>query len=118
VRFLGCVTNYDVTDASLILEHHYPLDAPPARVLVDVKLLLETIKANETRAGAWLNVIGYVQSTPKAKAARLGNTGPGAKPTATVQAVMLWDAGSLKLADYEKCLADLKAIDHKSKALT
>ncbi|KAF4630777.1 hypothetical protein G7Y89_g7353 [Cudoniella acicularis] len=96
VRFLGCVTNYSTNAATLTLEHDHP-QGQSLKALVNVKLLLETIKSHETRVGEWVNVIGYIN--PEAKSVLSKE-----KDGVTVQALVLWSTGSLDLQGYERSL--------------
>lgn len=68
---------------------------------VDVNLVLQSLKAEQTRVGEWVNVIGYVTSTDSKK---LGDT----NPVVEVQATLLWPAGPLNLEKYE---ASVQALD-------
>lgn len=84
--------------------------------LVDVNLLLSTLKATDTQVGEWVNVIGYVEVSDEASAARQQQR--GAKDAARrmtgvsrVQAVMLWSAGAVRITDYEKVLEERKRLE-------
>jgi hypothetical protein len=68
-------------------------------VLVDVKLLLNTMKSNETRIGEWLNVIGYVMERKHSI-----NDYTDVQSIVPVQAIVLWSSGPLKLDNYERSL--------------
>ncbi|KAL9611569.1 MAG: hypothetical protein Q9167_003788 [Letrouitia subvulpina] len=99
VRFLGCVNGYDASTGTLTVHHAYP--PPPhkcAVALVDVNILLSTLKSTDTQTGEWINVIGYVQE----REVELGNK------EVRVQAIMLWSAGSIKLTDYEEAVKERK----------
>ncbi|GAW19840.1 hypothetical protein ANO14919_093310 [Xylariales sp. No.14919] len=104
VRFLGCVTRYSSHSARLTLKHCHPKNNSDVEALVDVKLILETLKSEQTDVGQWVHVIGYltfVNPTP------LGNK---TAPRAGVQALLLWVARDLDLGAYEKSMvADAKA---------
>jgi hypothetical protein len=73
---------------------------------VDVKLLLNNLKPSETDVGEWVNVIGYVMSPQMS----IKNPVTGVWPAVSVQAIVLWPSGPLKLHKYEKCL-DQQKID-------
>ena len=81
---------------------------------MDVNLLLEGMKREDTVVGAWVNVVGYVGEVlgeGKAKRNRRakdvegerGKNGEGVVRV-RVQAVMLWSAGGLKIGEYEKAV--------------
>ncbi|OHW97058.1 Ten1 domain-containing protein [Colletotrichum incanum] len=97
VRFLGCVTLYSTHSAVLTLEHGFPKGSNIS-ALVDVQLLLGTIKLDQTQIGEWVNVVGYV--TPLPPGMRAKRTTREAKKVA-VQALLLWSAGPLDLQRYE-----------------
>ena len=114
-RFLGCVTEYNPKTGFLTLQHAYPPPPSPcSTALVDVNLLLESLKNKETRLGEWVNVVGYIELQLE-RSESIGSKGRGydrdvrmekqhGTPT-RVQAVMIWSAGGVKLAEYERTLA-------------
>lgn len=57
--------------------------------------MLEQIKRNELDVGAWVNVIGHVESRKE--------------KGVFVQAVSLWDAGNLDITAYERAIVERKA---------
>jgi hypothetical protein len=70
---------------------------------VNVDHVLETTRNVEFQTGAWINVIGYVAERDKTVKRQ------AAEPTSSftqvaVQALMVWNAGTLNLDDYEKTL--------------
>ena len=101
------VMSYDVSAGTLTLEHAYPSDlvARP-QVTVDVGLILESLKPHLLQVGSWLNVIGYTRKfglTRKRKQDDRDDTKPASK--VDLQAVLLWSAGSIRLAEYEHVLS-------------
>ncbi|KAG4417707.1 hypothetical protein IFR04_009146 [Cadophora malorum] len=106
VRFLGCVTNYSTKEATLTLEHNHP-PGTALKAQVDVKLLITTLKSNETHIGEWVNVMGYITGGQKEK------VNDEEKVQIGVQALVLWSAGPFSLAGYEKSL-DEKAADEQT----
>ena len=56
-------------------------------------------------SGTWLNVIGYVQD--QASVSTHSHSTKITPDRATVQAILLWDAGPLKLEQYER------AVEHR-----
>ncbi|KAL9041981.1 MAG: hypothetical protein Q9214_003924, partial [Letrouitia sp. 1 TL-2023] len=93
------VNGYDTSTGTLTVHHAYP---PPPHTcvvaLVDVNILLSTLKSTDTQIGEWINVIGYVQECE----VKLGHK------AVRVQAIMLWSDGNIKLADYEKAVKERK----------
>ncbi|KAI1308477.1 CST complex subunit Ten1 [Xylaria venustula] len=98
VRFLGCITGYSTRSARVTLKHHCPKGNDDVEALVDVNLLLGTIKSEQTDAGQWVHVIGYLTFTNQNSSR--GNTAP----CVGVQALMLWIAQDLDLVAYEKSM--------------
>ncbi|KAI1501921.1 CST complex subunit Ten1 [Biscogniauxia marginata] len=102
VRFLGCVTAYATNLAHISLEHNYPRGST-VKAMVDVKLLLQSLKSEQTDIGQWIHVIGYVTSirhtpgkTTASNARRRGAT------CVSVQALVLWTAEDLDISTYEQ----------------
>lgn len=75
------------------------------KALVDIELVLGSIKSYETRIGEWVNVMGYVE-TPKQGPSNRPN---GVQLEVRIQAILLWSAGPLKLDRYEESLERQKA---------
>jgi len=76
--------------------------------MVDVNLILETVKSELLENGRWVNVIGYVQSTAQAHS-RVKRRTPEAdghkdQREVMVQAVLMWDAGAIRANEYEKTM--------------
>ena len=75
--------------------------------MVDVNLLLESLKSSDTCIGAWVNVVGYVtKQDPNVTALEKGSS-----HSTAVQAIVFWSAGSLDINEYERVLSDLKTED-------
>lgn len=92
--------NYATKTSILTLEHNYPRDSR-VRALVDVGLLVNTLKSGETQIGEWINVIGYIQEPRQQKTSMLP---PKPYLEIQIQAIVLWPSGPLKLDGYEKSL--------------
>ncbi|TRX92024.1 hypothetical protein FHL15_007121 [Xylaria flabelliformis] len=92
VRFLGC----------------YPKENNDVEALVDVKLLLETLKSEQTDMGQWVHVIGYITSVdPVSPMTATDSRHPSRSKTTArvgVQALLLWIARGLDLGTYEKSM--------------
>ncbi|KAF9880920.1 hypothetical protein CkaCkLH20_01962 [Colletotrichum karsti] len=97
VRFLGCVTSYSTVSAVLTLKHDFP-QGSNVTALVDVSLLLETLKSAETSIGEWVNVIGYVTPAPSGTRTRGTSRNP---QNVAIQALLLYSAGPLNVQRYE-----------------
>ncbi|KAI1821510.1 CST complex subunit Ten1 [Xylaria intraflava] len=105
VRFLGCVTGYSTRSAQVILKHGYPKENGDVEAIVDVKLLLRTLKSEQTDIGQWVHVIGYLTSIrPAAATDAPDSLGRRVTPRVGVQALILWTAQDLDLGAYEKSM--------------
>ncbi|KAG5742713.1 hypothetical protein H9Q69_014355 [Fusarium xylarioides] len=103
VRFLGWydrVTSYSTSSACLFLSHLYPRDSI-ATAVVDVSLLLESLTAEQTRVGEFVNVIGYI--TEQKMTCDKKQPSQESKQVC-VQAIVLWSTGPMDLEKYEKLL--------------
>lgn len=111
------VAKYTTSTATLTLQHNYPAVAANSTTiaLVDVNLLLSMLKPTDTQVGEWVNVIGYVTSQPVFTAKKERKSGSEAlkRATVSVQAVMLWSAGSIKLGEYERVLAERQEVERR-----
>lgn len=82
-----------------MLEHNSP-NAGRVIADVDVKLRLESLSAEQTEVGYWLNIIGYVTSItrfgPEAESSRRCGHRVG------IQAIIHWPAVAVDPTKYEK----------------
>ncbi|KAJ5172140.1 hypothetical protein N7492_004733 [Penicillium capsulatum] len=124
IRFLGCVRQYDISVGHLTLEHNYPRNRTESgAVSVDINAVLESLKSEDMRVGAWLNVLGYVrESTPPASSFSSSQTSSqqSAEMPARVsprpvyiEAVMVWPAGAIALGEYERILRNAQDIESR-----
>lgn len=92
-------------NAILTLRHAFPKNEKDIQAHVDVKLVLNTLKADHIRAGEWLNIIGYVEKS------RTMNCEKDGVSIVDIQAILVWSAGSLDVHAYEESfrLHDLAA---------
>jgi hypothetical protein len=86
----------------LILEHDYP-QGNRLKAAVDIGLLLDTLKSNETCIGEWISIIGYV------KLQQNTNFIKGDFQCTEVQALVLWSSGPFNLQGYERSLQQQSA---------
>lgn len=131
VRFLGCVTRYNLSTGVLELQHAYhPPRNVPTVALVDVNVVLESLKREVMQVGAWVNVMGYVGEVSKegkkkerqeqretGSVKRKGfrvREGPRAVRV-RIQAIMLWSAGGVKTGEYERTLEERLKLENGSR---
>jgi hypothetical protein len=101
------VLDYEVSKAYLHVEHRYPQDAGNnLSFAVEITHVLSTINATELQAGSWLNVIGYVRRSQSSRHKRKRAADPvlPVQPQIIVQAILIWNAGAIKITEYEKIL--------------
>ena len=125
LRFLGCVTSYNSRAGILELQHSYPpLLSTVVNAMVYLNLLLENIKREDMEIGAWVNVVGYLgdvamdaeENNRRRKRARDEEFSKGRRTLRVeVQAVLLWNAGGVKLTDYEKVVEERTRTPRKIK---
>ncbi|KAL9101342.1 MAG: hypothetical protein Q9163_003389 [Psora crenata] len=115
LRFLGRVTSYSPRKGILELQHSYiSASSYTVLALVDIDLLLENMEREDMEVGAWVNVIGYRgngltgqdvdmgRGKKRIQSAEVGNDGRVVR--VAVKAVMLWNAGAVDVAQYEKAV--------------
>ena len=99
------VTSYSTAAGTLTLRDEAG-GAAGVKVLVDVRLVLESLGAEQTRVGEWVNVIGYITAPPAT---------PVVEPKACdsqavhVQALILWSTGPLHIQQYRASAEALNA---------
>jgi Telomere capping, CST complex subunit len=73
---------------------------------VDITLILESVKSEMLQPGTWLNIIGYRfnEAPPRRVRVLRSESAEGNTQMGSVQAVLVWSAGALRIADYEKIL--------------
>jgi hypothetical protein len=110
---LSSVVNYEVSTGFLLLEHRFQQDIlPTPQASVDVQLVLESINAHDLQRGSWLNIIGYLRKPEqRQKKTTSSNTNNIQRPEIPiVQAIIVWDAGAIKVANYETALVNQREI--------
>ena len=107
---LCSVECYDSTSGSLALSHKPHVRGPhpiqrTSIAQVNVELLLSTLLSTDTQVGEWVNVIGYVEDN-EPRISSLKNAKAQSMSYVKVKAIMLWSAGAIRTAEYEKALRD------------
>jgi hypothetical protein len=99
--------DYEVSTGTLLLEHAFPQQVlPTPKASVDIRLVLESIKAHDLQRGSWLNIMGYVRKSEqrRKKPTNSETEEPNMAGLPIVQAIVVWSAGAIKVADYEAAL--------------
>jgi hypothetical protein len=96
------VDTYDSELAILRLRDRFPAtSATSGAANVNVNNLLDVLNVETTQVGAWVNIIGYIRQDTELQST--------SKPRAsTVDAVLIWSAGAIKLEDYEAAVRALQ----------
>jgi len=92
------------------LKHDYPSSSTPVVAEVHLDHVLESITPTTTQIGTWLNVVGFINRDGREDAQAAPNK--GGRPmlmVVTVDAVLVWDAGNIKLDTYERALEARKS---------
>jgi len=114
IRFLGCIVDYHTAEGRLLLEHAYPKDTHPVpRVSVDINLVLESLQTSILRSGTWINVIGYTRDARPHGRKRKKSMSRSDEAPPSVQAILIWDAGALRLRDYEITLEEQRQVQRQ-----
>jgi hypothetical protein len=91
----------------LLLEHAYPANTRPVpRAWTDVSLVLESTKSETFATGNWVHVVGYTLSAPRRSRRNAERLPRPEQPHTSLQAILIWDAGPVKLGDYETVLGE------------
>lgn len=107
------MVQYDTAKGQVLLEHAYPQNSQPTpQIFVDVTLVLESTESSTFRPGTWVNVIGYTQSSHlRAQKKRKSNSVPQhTSRKVCLQAVLVWDAGSFRIRDFESTLEEQRLV--------
>ena len=96
---------YDTMSATLHLKDRFASTTAPSTLgsaSVNVAYVLDALNIELTQVGAWVNVVGYVRSVGDVDC-------DSGKTSCSVDAVVIWSAGAIKLDEYEAALRDLQA---------
>ncbi|EMC92451.1 hypothetical protein BAUCODRAFT_77748 [Baudoinia panamericana UAMH 10762] len=108
VRFLACVHNYDGQTARLTLKDRYPATSPGTpTAIVSIHGVIDGMNHELLETGAWLNVMGYVRSSPPDLVTSKPNRSKTARLT-YIEATMIWSAGAIKLDVYQAAVTSLQ----------
>lgn len=90
------------------MEDPFPANTHIPAVVVNIQHMLEGIDHDLLRIGAWINVMGYVQSLPESWNGE-GHPMPKKQiklKITFVQASMVWSAGAINYAHYVDAVED------------
>ena len=112
---VASVTKYSMKTGLLYLEYSQPATVPKRLhkqphvvvAVVDIALLLETLKTTDTQIGEWVNVVAYVNETCR----------DGGRTEVMVQALMLWSAGAINTSEYEATVEHRKNYEQSHQGL-
>jgi hypothetical protein len=96
---------YDSTSATLHFKDRFASTTVPSAsgsASVNVAYVLDALNFELTQVGAWVNVVGYVRNSGDAHS-------DSGKVSCSVDAVVIWSAGAIRLDEYEAAVRDLQA---------
>ncbi len=119
---MSSVFEYDATKGQVHVEHAYPVTMTPTpRAVIDVNLVLETFQGDMLENGRWINVIGYVKGRQQTQETSTGRSLEADLPhlleIVLVQAVLVWDAGAMRVDEYEKTVEAQREVWRKTRHL-
>ena len=110
------ILSYNVPRAVLRLRHERPTNEE-CEVDVDISNLLEGMKQpGRLSAGYWLHVIGYIDHPPQ-KRKRSTTSGNSLSQETMIQAVLFWEAPTIRVDRYEGALEKKQEIEKTSREL-
>lgn len=101
------VQKYSIATGTLTVTHHYPNNLRyPAAAHVNIEHVLERIKGDVLAVGEWINITGYITGGVTSGLGKRGKHKKENERSVSVQAVMLWSAGQIKVPEYEVALEE------------
>ena len=97
----------------MLQHHHQAQDSRSVVALVDVTLVLRTLKSDQVRVGEWVNVIGYVTAVSPLSARKSSRENEVLQTRVLTQvlirALLIWSAGPLDTQRYNESVDALKS---------
>ena len=104
------VLGYNETTGHLLVEHIYPPDASFTNTLVNMTVAQQSTDSTCFEIGTWINVIGSIEVSASGKRKRKRKPGDSSTnkdyQRVIVGAVLVWTAGAIRVAEYEKILEE------------
>lgn len=101
------VIGYNESQGRLYVEHNYSLqDTYNCGFQIDVDAVLETTQPSCFEPGSWINVIGFI-AVPACRGRKRKQSDLFYHPPdqdVVVQAVLIWNAGAVRITEYEKIM--------------
>ena len=106
VTISSSVQAYHIPTATLTLSYDHITHLTPetATAKVDVRLLLNSLRAIDTAVGEWVNVLGYVTSGNASSGGLQRGGSARSMMVVDVQAIMIWSAGAVRVGEYEEAV--------------
>ncbi len=100
----------------IVLRDKHPVTnstAPTA--VVNIENILENINHELLQVGSWVNIMGYVRTSPADAARRSKSSRDVPKPkeasqSTVVEATMIWSAGAIKLDKYKSATQEYQKL--------
>ena len=108
------IVQYEVAKGHILLEHAYPKNiSSTPQIWADITLVLETTKSITIAPGTWINVIGYIQAPLRQSRRKTGSNTQLENEATILQAVLIWDAGAIRIGDYEHILEAQRRVERE-----
>jgi hypothetical protein len=115
IRVLGCVHEYKIETATLVLKGEYDFtpNAPQHLIIfAGIHNVLESIKSDLLQVGAWVNIVGYVKPPTHVHVAapsRKRRKSSKMLSIPTLEVLLIWSAGAIKLTDYQSAVRSFQS---------
>lgn len=94
----------------LTLKDRFSSSGKTVEALVSITNIANTMDITLTEVGAWINVMGYFKgSDPQSKALSALAKGQTRTLSVSLDAMMIWSAGAVKLEEYEAGVKAMQA---------
>lgn len=94
----------------LTLKDRFSSSGKTVEALVSIANIANTMDITLTEVGAWINVMGYFKgSDPQSQALSALAKGQARTLSVSVDAMMIWSAGAVKLDEYEAGVKAMQA---------
>lgn len=111
IRVLGCVQEYMIDTATIVLKGEYTAStSPDLTVFAGISNVLESVNSELLQVGAWVNIVGYAKprtliSAPTKKHKK------GSKPLSipSIEVLLIWSAGAVKLTEYQSAVRSFQS---------
>jgi len=101
-----------IDTGTLVLKGEYAASSSKdLTVFAGIDNVLESVRSELLQVGAWVNIIGYVRPRTQINAPSRKHKRSSSKKLSipTVEVIMIWSAGAIKLADYQSAVRSFQS---------